>query len=103
MTQSQHTPGPWTSKGCAVTTSDPFTTFFTKESRCTDGTQIANAHLIAASPDMLKVLEGVLHHNDAVKEAHKLPNSLIREIVAALAKAKGYPADGVRGDVKGDC
>jgi len=59
----------------------------------------ANAQLILASPEMLKALEGVLHHNDGVKEAHKLPNSLVREIIAALVKAKGYPADGVRGDV----
>lgn len=59
----------------------------------------AMADLVTASPYMMKALEGVLHHNDGVKEAHKLPNSLIREIVAAIAKAKGYPADGVRGDV----
>ena len=59
----------------------------------------ANLQLMASAPDMLEALEGVLHHNDAVKEAYKLPNSLVRKIVSALVKAKGYPADGVRGDV----
>jgi hypothetical protein len=100
--QPQHTQGPWYAH----------TTFISGETdniaiaQCSYRGEVdldeamANAQLIAAAPDMLEALEGVLHHNDGVKEAHKLPNSLIREIVAALAKAKGYPDDGVRGDCK---
>lgn len=36
---------------------------------------------------MRKALEGVLHHNDAVKAQYKLPESLIRQIREALERA----------------
>lgn len=55
----------------------------------TDGTTEANAHLIAAAPEMLAALEGVIHHNDALKEKYKLSPSLIRQVEAAISKAKG--------------
>jgi len=45
--------------------------------------------LIAAAPEMLAALEGVIHHNDALKEKYKLSPSLIRQVEAAISKAKG--------------
>lgn len=46
-----------------------------------------NAKLIAASPELLKALQGCLHHNDAVKDEYKLPASLVRRIQAAIDAA----------------
>lgn len=37
---------------------------------------------------MLEVLEGVLHHNAAVKPQYKLPISLIRQIKKAIKTAR---------------
>lgn len=33
---------------------------------------------------ILKALEGVIHHNDAVKDEYKLPESLIRQVWQAI-------------------
>lgn len=92
----KHTPGPWVAKGCAVTTSDPFTTFFTKESRCTDGTQRANAHLIAAAPDMLQALGTALETFEWAKreggdQYRHAVEDLTHVVKQAIAKAKGEP------------
>ncbi len=56
---------------------------------CGLGESRHNARLIAAAPEMLAALEGCIHHNDAVKPQYKIPESLERQIRAAIAKAKG--------------
>lgn len=47
----------------------------------------ANAKLIAAAPDMLKVLQGVIHHNDGLKKQYKTSPSLIDQIEQVIKKA----------------
>jgi len=54
----------------------------------------AVARRMAAAPDMLEALEGFVSGLE-MNEGHPL----MVAAVAAIAKAKGYPADGVRGDV----
>lgn len=54
----------------------------------------STADLIAAAPDMLEALEGFVS-GLAMNEGHPL----MVAAVAAIKKAKGYPADGVRGDI----
>lgn len=49
----------------------------------------ANGMLMAAAPKLLAALHGVIHHNDAVKDAYKLPASLVQQVEAAIAKAEG--------------
>lgn len=47
------------------------------------------ANLIAAAPELLRAIRGVLHHNEAVKEKFKLPTSLIHQLEDLIAKVKG--------------
>jgi hypothetical protein len=48
--------------------------------------QDETARLIAAAPEMVTVLLGVLHHNSAVKLNYQLPDSLVGQIQEVLAK-----------------
>jgi hypothetical protein len=45
--------------------------------------------IIASAPELLEALEGVIHHDNALKPQWKLPESLVRQVKAAIAKAKG--------------
>lgn len=49
---------------------------------------VNNGHLIKAAPHLIEALQGVLHHNSAVKPQYQLPSSLIRQIDAAIAAAQ---------------
>lgn len=42
-----------------------------------------------AHEELVATLKAVLHHNDALKNHYKLPNSLVRQIENAIAKAEG--------------
>lgn len=44
--------------------------------------------LIAAAPELLEALQGVIHHNNATKPAYNLPESLIRHINKAINLTK---------------
>lgn len=98
-----HTPGPWTvlnhahplivrgedarssqsiAYGAAETTQLMQTGMSVEEVR-------ANAHLIAAAPDMLSMLEAVIRHDEALKPEFRLSSSLIRHIQNTINKAKG--------------
>ena len=46
-----------------------------------------NAKLIAASPTMLKALQGFIHHDDNVKEEYKSSPSLRQQIEDAIKQA----------------
>jgi len=89
-TKSTHTPAPWSvekrghaddicAKGYGVVCEMPDEP---------DSEARANARLIAAAPDLLEACKGVLHHNSAVKAEYQLPQSLIRQIQSAIAKAR---------------
>lgn len=89
-----HTPGPWSiqpssnpKNGTAwrdiVSTGCEFSPSYVGEALERD------AHLITAAPDMLKIIKGVLSHNEALKDQYKLPQSLIREVCKIVNKAEG--------------
>ena len=92
MTQTQHTPGPW-----SVT----YTGIWSKDARIADyrdnghrevyrqlmpDEQEANAHLIAAAPDLLKVLERV---DSAYRKGKNIDSNDAAFIGAAIARARG--------------
>lgn len=82
MEQSQaHTPGPWQLQGQKITTEGALGYIaLMGESE----TMYADAKLIVKAPDMAKALDGVLHHNAALKAKYQLPASLIWQIEMAL-------------------
>jgi len=47
----------------------------------------ANTKLIAAAPDMLKALLGVISHNNGLKEEYQISPSLIDQVKQAINKA----------------
>lgn len=61
----------------------------------------ADVPLITAAPDMLQALRHIIRHNNTLKPAYRLPDSLIREIQTTIAKATGCPqtAPGLADDV----
>ncbi len=84
-----HSPAPW----FAVQYANSFyiqTEDFYSESAVMDieivGEDIAetNAIIASKSPDMYKVLHGIIHHNNGVKDNYKLPNCLIEDITKIL-------------------
>ena len=89
--EAKHTPGPWK----AVTYSGAFDQPLITSDYGTIGRlhsfdnrqHEANARLIAAAPEMLKALRGVIHHNDGVKDQYKASPSLIDQVENAIKKA----------------
>ena len=47
----------------------------------------SNANLIEAALEMLKALQGVVHHNHGLKEIYKVSESLMEQINQAIKKA----------------
>jgi hypothetical protein len=82
-----HTPGPWyatdtgSDQGLIISEHDGRNIAVTYD--------VENMLLVAAAPELLAALEGVIHHNDALSEVHKLSPSLIAHVSRAIAKAKG--------------
>ena len=89
---SKHTPGPWVAKGPSVETEDGglIAAVLDPTERGTtvpDPYVVANAHLIAAAPDLLEALKKAL--NVLVSEPANITYRAHREIVeAAIAKAE---------------
>lgn len=93
--EETHTPGPWfrsTIQGsdCLMIGADDGSDIVA-DMRIDRPMENANAdaRLIAAAPDMLEALQGVIHHNDALAKRHKISPSLIGHIKRAIAKASG--------------
>lgn len=88
---SKHTPGPWAveDRGCRFIVSKEGDGYITRDVCRMDGStmsafaQEANAHLIAAAPDLLEAL----HY--AVRQVPELIT--VPGIRAAIAKAEGEP------------
>lgn len=84
-----HTPTPWkvASNKMHVLDNEGLIIVYPGGSR-TEATAKNNAQFIVqacnAHEELVKVLQGVLHHNNAVKEQYQLPNSLISQIEQAL-------------------
>lgn len=101
-TKTAHTPGPWEITGfsdCQLITKDvpPALGQPIGIGRTYGENQIANARLIAATPDMfaihqdsIEILEIVLEEREAVNgEEDEVLRDLIARIKAAIAKAEG--------------
>jgi len=87
--KTKFTPAPWTADESRVYFSDNKGGFDIRD--CLS--PIANAHLIAAAPEMyesLIIAIGSIKEICDVREI-PLPNSVIRRSEAALAKARGKP------------
>lgn len=95
MTQSKHTPGPWTLNFDHPTLSTiayvrapsrpwplEVTVIYNADKRDVYSENTANAHLIAAAPELLEALEVAL-------EAGHLPAAIRKEAEKAIAKARG--------------
>lgn len=98
MSEIKHTPGPWnlhkhafacvTSEkmmvaNCAVTTSNI---------EDLQPTQMANARLIAAAPDLLEAVAGLIRLSEAIRHSVGLGKNQLERIErakAAIAKAEG--------------
>ncbi|MBA43595.1 MAG: hypothetical protein CMF62_06285 [Magnetococcales bacterium] len=85
----KHTPGPWLADGFFVSTKDDEHSIVSAVISKPDEELKANAHLIAAAPDLLEACEAALkklnsicQHSNAAHEAQ----TMIRE---AINKAKG--------------
>ncbi len=104
--KNQHTPGPWAadkfSRGDDYTPTNCRVTSGKKEIACafygaTDGEREANARLIAAAPELLAALEGLLDAyapragETAKNNGEESLHCSVREARAAIAKAKGQP------------
>lgn len=89
MSQAKHTPGPWhvnDDKGCRwiETSKDDVIARICKDS-CSREIFDANASLIAASPDLLDALKGLLE----ITDFHELFGSKTEAARAVIAKATG--------------
>ena len=80
--QPKHTPGPWrVSKDTqSVVSRDAY---ICRARMMRMGQGVANAHLIAAAPDLLEALKAIVAFNTP------LPCGLLEEARAAIAKAEG--------------
>lgn len=97
--KTEHTPGPWAYAGNGnITTQAAHYGFtvasvdtFTGRSCCPDEERRANARLIAAAPDMLAALEGLLTNAPAPKSVKQDYHYMVSREAAkrAIAKARG--------------
>lgn len=87
----KHTPGPWTAVIYRGTYDQPLITakdgWIGRLNSFPERQHEANAKLIAAAPEMLKALQGVVHHNDNLKQIYKTSESLMDQINQAIKKA----------------
>jgi hypothetical protein len=92
----EHTPGPWKDfvddDGYLIVQMDAAHTVMLGDMESTCGTCHANARLIAAAPELLDALEGLLGiAADYMENTGKNPNDFfsITDARAVIAKAKG--------------
>lgn len=96
MSETKHTPGPWTfstspqPNGCPIVGARGLMVAMlahsVNEPKQVD-TAIANANLIAAAPDMLDALEDV--DEWLMDDRYNLPDDVVEKIRAAIKKARG--------------
>lgn len=103
LPKSKHTPPPWVvanSGTCVVRDSKEFymvASVFPHDpcDTCSDGPKSiemrANARLIAAAPDLLAGAREALTALEKMYESTEIPESWVRPLRAAIAKAEGRP------------
>ena len=89
-----HTPGPWEKfdQSNSVQSVDPEANGKCRIVYTLGPDSSANARLIAASPDMLAALEGMVNHFGVIEDnemLHPVAVSASKAVRAAIAKAKG--------------
>ena len=101
MSQSNHTPGPWTvdwsDDGPLIHTGDLMiasvsgSTEHIKVRGIDEQTTEANASLIAAAPDLLEALERLLEHGERHNMYHEAGKDadIVNQARSAIAKARG--------------
>lgn len=83
---NKHTAGPWRVSESV----NRLPEIYGPDDNCvTDRVYNGNAQLIAAAPELLAVLKGIVHHNEALKDQLKLSPSLMRQVEQAISKAEG--------------
>lgn len=89
---TKHTPGPWKIEKRSTHGQFVITTHIVAQ----DKSHIAeigpcliegNSNLIAAAPEMLKMLEAVISHNNALHDQYKISPALIEHIESIIKKA----------------
>lgn len=90
---SRYTPGPWFVRDSeirgGITGNLPIASMFSVQSQA-DLDMIereANAHVMAAGPEMLEVLQKIVYGD--LDDSYCIPGQLIMEAEYAIAKAKG--------------
>ena len=95
MSEVKHTPGPWryepqngspTTGQHMISGSKPG--YLAEVRDCGSGDVVANAHLIAAAPDMLEALKAAL---SLIEIAIPFDGEVNRMVRNAIAKAEGQP------------
>lgn len=90
--KTKHTPGRWEAKTAYVFAGNDCIAVCDTDND-TDARYQANAHLIAAAPDMLEALEGIEHFSDAIAFRDDPLSKALREWIAAghaaISKATG--------------
>ena len=94
MKQNKHTPGPWKSNPYQHSVIHGFAVYSDKVclDKVADGIKSeANAHLIAAAPEMLDALESVLFYLESFQSIEKSKDREQEKskIKGAIAKARG--------------
>lgn len=91
-----HTPGPWTvhehNSGASIVDAGPFEILLTSRTGATAAVWTANAHLIAAAPDMKRALTACYHALQSYvygNGSEQLAKECADAAMAALKKAEG--------------
>ena len=90
--ETKWTPGPWHSRGFPTISAGKGKGMIVKvlERYMDRAEREANAHLIAAAPDLYEALEYLLRHNrELVAQGVNIDAYLMSSAYAALAKARG--------------
>lgn len=95
---AKHTPGPWFVNGPWLIQADTphelprYVAEIKKPHGVSTNEREANARLIAAAPELLAALEGILYHFVPEQGNLKVEQEMIKSAHAAIAKAKeGQP------------
>ena len=96
MSGGKHTPGPWTVAGPSgdleIWSREAHKSIAFLASYPDPANEAANARLIAAAPELLEALEGLMEWREEIRadlRLHTSPDALLAKAHAAIAKARG--------------